>query len=495
MGKEFRFLLAFGILTAYLACWAPVAAAGSDVAGPIGALTMEPTLNPVTLPPTEPTFEPVTLPTTEVTITIKPTSAGGGKGWIDTYCNIDGATVSFDGKSQGKTAGGVLSVAVSPTGTPVKTVTVSKSGYVSWSGPLSHMPADGEHVAVYATLNPVPTTATTPVPPQNGAIYAQSTPGGAAIYVNGIFYGYSPITIPNLQPNSYSVKAVLTGYTTDSRTVTVYAGQTTPYYPQLQPSPPPPRDTGTIIIKSNPSGAAVYVDGDYRGVSPLTLSLYTGTHTLVIRLSGYNDWSTTVSVSAGSSQTVSPTLSPATNGMLTIGGAPAGAQVFVDSTLKGVTDAGGSFTMNSIPSGNHIIKVTATGYNDWIETVYVKPNTNNYIPVAMTPSGTTPPAGAGTLTIASSPAGAEVLVDNIFRGYTPLTLNDVDAGQHTVTLQLAGYQDYVTTASVSTGQSTPLAVTMNPAPTPTPASGMPIVIPVAGILAVCIISGIIWRRP
>ena len=116
------------------------------------------------------------------------------------------------------------------------------------------MPANGEHVAVYATINPIPTQTTVP-PVQNGAIYAQSSPAGAAIYMNGNFQGYSPMTIPNLPPGTYSMKASLTGYTPDTQLINVYAGQTAPYYPTLQPSPPSPHSTGTVSVTSNPDHA------------------------------------------------------------------------------------------------------------------------------------------------------------------------------------------------------------------------------------------------
>ena len=157
---------------------------------------------------------------------------GGGKGYIDTYCNVDGASVSFDGRYECTIAQGVCTVGVSPTG-HVQTITVSKAGYTTWSGPLSGMPADKEHVAVYATLNPVPTQTTVP-PVQKGAIYAQSNPAGAAIYMNGTLQGYSPITIPNLPPGTYSMKASLSGYTPDTQLINVYTGQTATYYPNLQ---------------------------------------------------------------------------------------------------------------------------------------------------------------------------------------------------------------------------------------------------------------------
>jgi len=273
------------LLTALIVCalWggviAPVAAAGDSPVGvmpsltePVTFVTSEsttvitterttvPTTEPTTRPTTVPTTEPTTVKTTEPTLTItiptvEPTSVGGGKGYIDTYSNVDGASVSFDGRYQCTTAQGVCTVAVSPSGTPLRTVTVSMTGYTTWSGSLPHMPANGEHVAVYSTLNPIPITTITIGPVQTGVIYAQSSPAGAGIYMNGNFQGYSPVTIPNLVPGSYSMRASLNGYTTDTQIIYVYTGQTATYYPTLQPSPPPPRSTGTVTVTSNPDHA------------------------------------------------------------------------------------------------------------------------------------------------------------------------------------------------------------------------------------------------
>ena len=232
-------------------------------------------------------FNPVTQPTEMPTIRPPTTSAyiiGGGKGYIDTYCNVDGASVSFDGQYQCTIAQGLCTVGVSPTGY-VRTVTVSKSGYTPWSGALSHMPADQEHVAVYTTINPISTPTTVP-PVQKGAVYSQSSPAGAAIYMNGNFQGYSPLTIPNVAPGTYSMKASLSGYSPDTRLITVYSGQTATYYPNLQSSPPAPRSTGTVTVTSAPNAALVFVDGNYQGKAPQTITLYPGTHSFRLRLPG-----------------------------------------------------------------------------------------------------------------------------------------------------------------------------------------------------------------
>lgn len=466
--------------------------------------TAVPTLPPTTVPTTVPIIAPTTIPTvvTQPTIVptitiqpVQPTELGGGKGWIDTYCNVDGATVYFDGAPQGNTAGGILTVAITPTATPVRTVSVSKSGYTPWSGPLSHMPANGEHVQVYATINPISTP--TPVPPvQNGAIYAQSSPAGAAISMNGNLFGYSPVTIPNLPPGIYSMKATLNGYTPDSRLVNVYAGQTASYYPTLQPSPPPPRSTGIVYAKSSPGGSQVFMDGTYKGLTPITLTLYPGNHNIVLKLSGYSDWSTSVYVTAGSAQTVNPVLTPAIFGSISLGSAPAGASVFMDSNYQGITDPSGALTLNTILSGNHIFKLTASGYNDWIETVYVKPNANTYVPVVMTriaPNPTPLPA-AGALNIVSTPPGADIFIDNIFRGYTPSTITEIDPDQHRIVLKYTGYTDYSGTATVNAGLTTPLAIGLTPVPTPTPQSAPSPAILVGGLLIIFGVAIVLRRR-
>ena len=457
--------------------------------------TTEKTTEVTTVPVTQPTTGPVTTEKTEVTITVPTVAPGGEKGWIDVYCNVDGATVYFDGSAKGSIAGGILSVAVASTGTPVQTITVSKPGYIPWSGGLSHMPSANEHVAVYATINPLTTVPTTIPPVTTGAIYAQSSPNGAAIYLNGNFYGYAPTSIPNLYPGSYSMKATLSGYTPDNTVIYVYSGQTASYYPVLSQSPQP-RQTGTVYVTSNPNYASVNVDGNYYGKTPLTVSLYPGSHQIVVSLSGYNDYSTNVWVTAGQSQNLPVTLSTAIFGSFVITSVP-GANVYMDSAAIGTTNSAGIFQQAGVPSGNHLFKVTAPGYNDWLNTVYIQANTVTSISASLTPQGIspTPVQPTGGLAIASSPTNAAVYIDNLPRGNTPLTVTDLLPGDHVVRLSLEGYLDYTTTTTVTSGQTAPLAVTLSVAPTPTPTSSpAPGPVLVIGVLAAVFGMGMILRR-
>jgi hypothetical protein len=492
------------VILFFILVWGAIVPASADdepfvpVTEPITAFPTEvPTEIPTVLPPTTEVTEmpTVTLPTEEPTITIWTTApvVGGGKGYIDTYCNVDGASVSFDGQFECTIAQGVCTVGVSPTG-HVQTITVSKAGYTTWSGPLSGMPADKEHVAVYATLNPVPTQTTVP-PVQTGAIYAQSTPAGAAIYMNGNLQGYSPITIPNLPPGTYSLKASLSGYTPDTQLINVYTSQTATYYPNLQQSPPAPRSTGTVSVTSVPNAALVYVDGNYQGRAPLTATLYPGSHSFRLSLPGYNDYTSSVYVTANTNQKLNAVLPTAVFGTVSISSMP-GATVWMDSNNKGIIPSSGTLTLSSITSGNHVFKLTASGYNDWINTVYIQPNAITPVSATLISSGgkPAPVSSTGGINIVSTPSGAEILLDNLFRGYTPSTLDGITAGQHQVLLKYTGYIDYSTTATVNAGQTTPLAIGMQVAPTPTPESAPSLAVLVGGVAMILGIGVSLRRR-
>jgi hypothetical protein len=104
-------------------------------------------------------------PVATATVTT-PGLIGGDIGWYNVHCNVEGATVSFNNEAKGKIADGSLSVQVYVTGTPYRTFTVYKAGYVPFSGPIEQYPKKGETVDLYATLNALPdaSASATPAP-------------------------------------------------------------------------------------------------------------------------------------------------------------------------------------------------------------------------------------------------------------------------------------------------------------------------------------------
>lgn len=66
---------------------------------------------------------------------------------------------------------------------------------------------------------------------------------------------------------------------------------------------------GTISVNSEPSGASVYLDGELKGTTPITVSeVSAGAHEIKFMKKGYKEWSKSISVSGGSTSDISVSL-------------------------------------------------------------------------------------------------------------------------------------------------------------------------------------------
>jgi hypothetical protein len=78
---------------------------------------------------------------------------------------------------------------------------------------------------------------------------------------------------------------------------------------------------------------------------------------------------------------------------------------------------------------------------------------------------TAPPAqpqgnGNGSIHVTSVPPGAEVWLDNAYRGLTPSAIPDVPAGRHTVELRMSGYEPVTYPVTVVNGGPAGVAATL-----------------------------------
>jgi hypothetical protein len=416
-------------------------------------------------------------------IAVTPAGAlGGDEGWIQVVCNVDGASVSFNGVYQGITAGGSLTVPVYTTGTPVNTVSVEKSGYTPYSTSVE-MPSAGQTRTVYATLNPIPTQ-----PPVNyGSISVESQPSGAQIYFNGNYRGLSPLVINDVWPGTYTIEADMSGYQPYTTSVSVSSGSRSSVYCPLTRL----ATTGSLYIISQPTGSNIYLDGVYRGITPMTLNnVAATTHIVQLDHAGYYDWKSTVEVPAGGTRTVDGTLNPmpvSTTGWIYVSSSPGGATVTVDGVNFGQTPASGSLKLNNIPVGTRTVGLSLSGYQPYSTAVSVTANTVTEVNKVLQP--VSPVSTTGGLSISSTPPGANAFLDNNFIGITPLTLASVTEGSHLVTLRLEGYQDYSTTIQVNSGATSTVSGALV-AVTPTQKSPL-LAITVLGAL---LLAGLFMKR-
>jgi hypothetical protein len=78
--------------------------------------------------------------------------------------------------------------------------------------------------------------------------------------------------------------------------------------------------------------------------------------------------------------------------------------------------------------------------------------------------GSTLPPANGTINASSTPTGADVLLDGLEKGITPLTISDVEAGTHALRLEKSGYYPYQEDVMVTAGQTTSVTWILNAVP-------------------------------
>ena len=124
------------------------------------------------------------------------------------------------------------------------------------------------------------------------------------------------------------------------------------------------------------------------------------------------------------SRFVGAAAAPPAMGALSVQSSPAGVEVFVDGVTRGVTPAKISLT-----PGSHILELRGRGVPRVIPLQITSgAQVSQYLEFAESPT-------TGMLVVHSQPAGANVTVDGVARGVTPLTVEGLASGDHEVILQ------------------------------------------------------------
>ena len=204
-------------------------------------------------------------------------------------------------------------------------------------------------------------------------------------------------------------------------------------------------EPGSIAVTSTPAGAAVWLDGEDTGkVTPITLeNVPVGDHVVTLKLDGYAAASAPVTVVSGETAEVIFELTTLT-GDLTVTSTPDGAAIFIDGADTGeVTNT----TLDGIAVGEHTVTLRKDGYADAVAVVTIVYNETATLHQDLIEAH-------GSIAVASTPTGAAIFLDGIETGkLTNALLENVPAGDHVITLKLAGYADASKTVTVADNET------------------------------------------
>jgi hypothetical protein len=249
--------------------------------------------------------------------------------------------------------------------------------------------------------------------PKVGVAVLQSLPSGAQVLVDGQVMGQTPLTT-TLPAGTHRVDFKYRGKTRTMDIVVPQGGRANELIDWT------PKTTGRLQVNSEPAGARVLIDNVARGVTPLKLDdLALGAHTVVLE-SGAGSVRRNVTIKADESATLSETIYA---GWL---------KVFSPFELT-ITEGTRSLRLDDryqvmLSPGTHELHFQnrALGYQE-TRRVEVQPGITTPLSIV---------APRSTLTLTTS-APAEVLIDGVSAGHTPLTAFAIDLGTRDVQLKSA----------------------------------------------------------
>lgn len=220
------------------------------------------------------------------------------------------------------------------------------------------------------------------------------------------------------------------------------------------------------------------------GTNTIGGRLDTGSYTVWV-VNGPNDRSrlneaeySTISVHLGTPTiTTAPRAIP---GVLVLATTPDGASVVIGDEYRGSTP----LTLEGIEPGMYTVTFSRFGYTKVSSSVQVIAGEKTEV------IGTLPPL-PGSLEITTSPPGAQVLLNTVNRGISPLTLANLSNGNYTITVMDEGYVTTEQIVLVVPGRTTQITVTLVPVYQSNreifPSSGPAPVILIAGFIVIMLV--------
>lgn len=199
---------------------------------------------------------------------------------------------------------------------------------------------------------------------------------------------------------------------------------------------------GVLEVQTNPEGAKVIIDGEYKGNTPLTFTANPRIEKYVVEIQndGFKPIYKTVELKPGSTETISYALTPSIC-LALISSEPAGATVTKDGINIGTTP----LLITDLTYGEYNIEINLNGYKPQNYQLKIDSNTPQKINAQLIST-------FAKATITSNPSGASVLINGSDVGVTPCSLDNIPEGNAQIKVTLDGYDDFVETVALVAGQ-------------------------------------------
>lgn len=246
--------------------------------------------------------------------------------------------------------------------------------------------------------------------------------------------GGNVLNVP-LSPGEHTLRVSKEGFIASEKNVTVNAGENQNLEFALEEA------SATLDIISNVDSAEVIIDSVSVGMlvnKELKISKPVGRYAIELHKYRYASTSQVVNLSNDGTQKVSFNLTPVFS-ELHIHSDPSDDSIYVDGRLAGVGNVSAE-----VDKGQIGLRIVREGYKTFEKQIRISQDRTD-LNYSLEPR-------LGSVMLASNPAGAEVYVDNLRKGSTPVVVRDLRFGKHEVQVHKVDYQDISLVVDVNSEQ-------------------------------------------
>lgn len=252
-----------------------------------------------------------------------------------------------------------------------------------------------------------------------GTLYIQTFPKNAKVRIMNIIPTYTPGM--RLKKGNYDIEVSGAGYLPQRKSIKVKGGERNTYPFTLTPIPVEPK----LTVTSTPAGAGLWIDGAFVGKTPVeNHELNPGTYSITLKLEGYNDKETNLTIESGKDQSIGlvleekqPPLFP-----LYITTTPSYAKIVIKGKGRDIPYTSGM----KLAPGTYAVIITRDTYQPLAETVTVTEESGNPYHYALEKLPPPPPAAPKKRYMYAKSKGSGTEIGLGMRGSQDLTSSDYE---------------------------------------------------------------------
>ena len=294
---------------------------------------------------------------------------------------------------------------------------------------------------------------------QSFSIIVDSNVAGAEVYIDGIKKAKTDAnnraTIKEVMIGEHTLKLAYNGISAEQKIVV--NGDNISFHISVNTAALKPQ---YVVFNVEPTNTVVTIDGQLYTAEDGVVVAYIegGNHTFKAEARGYHPQSGNFTVEGAKIERTITLKGDYAN--VTIK-ADSGADIYVNDKKMGTTTWSGRLN-----SGLYLFEARKSGYRTQSLTQQITSDNpqQSYTLPALTPI-------YGSADITSSPAMADITIDGKLVGRTPLQLDNLLEGSHTVKISKSGYNDKTQTITISEDKTTTITATLTKQQISAPTSG------------------------